>query len=370
MRRAKDSYTPLVEVTISQQRLLGNFLAFQKKFPGQGIAPVLKSNAYGHGLVLVASLLERERVPFFIVDTYVEALVLRTEGMKTPILIIGYTKGENIKASRLKNIAFTITNIDDLRTIAHDRTMVGTYHIKIDTGMHRQGISVTDISEALDAIKSAPHMRIEGICTHLADADGETPEPTRKQIDLWNQIVDRLQSDIPTIQFIHAAATEGSRYLDSMKCNVLRVGMGLYGCTRATPVVVEPVLEMTSLLTSLCRVPQGESIGYNFTYEAPRDMIVATVPTGYAEGVDRRLSNIGAFTVRGRPCPIVGRVSMNITSIDVTDVAPAGAIGERVTVISREYADPNSCESIARQCNTIPYEILVHIPSTLRRTVV
>lgn len=370
VRKAQVSYTPLVEVTISRSRLIGNFQAFQRQFSGQGIAPVLKSNAYGHGLVLVASLLEHERAPFFIVDTYVEALVLRNEGIRTPILIIGYTHPENIKECRLKDVAFTITNIDDLRIIACDQDMVGTYHVKIDTGMHRQGILVDEIPEALDLIAQAPHMTVEGICTHLADADGETSDPTDKQIGLWNEVVDRLQSRIPTIQFIHASATEGSRHLSSMKCNVIRLGMGLYGCTRTTPVAVQPVLEMTSLISSLRRVPKGECIGYNFTYEAPRDMIVATVPTGYAEGIDRRLSNIGAFLVRGFACPIVGRVSMNITSIDVTDGDPVAHIGERVTVISREYAHPNSCESIARQCNTIPYEILVHISAILRRTIV
>lgn len=365
LRGACIQYTPLISVRVCKDSLRKNREAFQSAFPHLGIAPVLKSNAYGHGLVGVACILDNEGVPFFCVDTYAEALILRNEGIRTPILILGYSLPDNIRRCSLPNVAFAIASIDALRNaIAVKRSCA--CHLKIDTGMHRQGILPEEIPLALALLKSAPFIRLEGIMTHLADADGKDSTCTNQQIRCWNECVIQMRNEIPSVTHIHCSATAGSRYTERIDANVLRLGIGLYGCTETASVPVQPALELVSRLSAVRSIKTGEHIGYNCTYTAPRALRVATVPIGYAEGVDRRLSNRGSMIVRSALCPIVGRVSMNMTTIDVTDV-PEVCAGDEVIAISKNRKDQNSCESIARLCDTIPYEILVHIPSTLRR---
>jgi alanine racemase len=369
IRKRCASYAPLVSVRVYQNILRANCAAFQRSFSTLAIAPVLKSNAYGHGLVEVAHIFEHDRLPFFCIDTYVEALILRNEGITTPLLILGYSLPENIARSRLRDVAFSIGSIEMLKNLAEARSLAEC-HLTIDTGMHRQGIRPEEIPDAIATLKSAPHIRLTGIMSHLADADGDGSSFTEQQIAQWNACAAQLKEHIPSIRFIHCSATAGSRYAKAIDANVLRLGIGLYGCAEHIPVPVQPALELVSLVSAIRAVRPGEKIGYNITYTASREMRVATVPLGYAEGVDRRLSNRGSMLVRGLQCPIVGRVSMNMTTLDVTDVVPTVRVGDEVIAIGRMRDNPNSCESIARLCGTIPYEILVHIPSTLRRIVV
>ncbi|MDP2630233.1 MAG: alanine racemase, partial [Candidatus Uhrbacteria bacterium] len=324
---------------------------------------------YGHGLVEVARVCDGLGAPFFVVDSYVEALILRNEQIRSPILIIGYTLPENIRQCHLENVAFTVGNIGDLEKIVSGAERPTRIHLKVDSGMHRQGIMPCDVPRALDILKQSHAVRLEGIGTHLADADGTTPDKTHAQIVGWNAIVQQVRAAFPDIQYVHCANTEGAKFSKEIEANVVRPGMGLYGCTRTSGASIEPALEMATIVTSVRTVKKGESIGYNCTFTAPHDMRIATIPVGYAEGVDRRLSNTGACTIRNELCPIVGRVSMNITSLDVTQCSREVAIGDEVVVISRDSRAVNSCESMARMCGTIPYDILVHIPSTLRRTI-
>ena len=150
----------------------------------------------------------------------------------------------------------------------------------------------------------------------------------------------------------------------------MRLGIGLYGMNVGIERLdLRPALEMRTRITSIHTLHAGESVGYNATFKAPQDMRVATIPVGYAEGVDRRLSSKGSILVRGTSCPIIGRVSMNITSLDISNVADVH-VGDEVTVISPNAADPNGVEAIADLCGTIPYEILVHIPAHLRRVII
>ncbi|MEK7122349.1 MAG: alanine racemase, partial [Patescibacteria group bacterium] len=154
-RKARVQYTPLVSVRISHNTLRNNLAAFQRAFSDVKIAPVLKSNAYGHGLVEVARMFDHDELPFFCIDTYAEALVLRNEGITTPLLILGYSLPENIVHSRLRDVAFTIASIDALRAIAAERVPFEC-HLKIDTGMHRQGIARGDIENALSILSHNP----------------------------------------------------------------------------------------------------------------------------------------------------------------------------------------------------------------------
>ena len=370
-REARYGYTRLVEIFVYKNHLFHNLKQYQKIDPSSRVAPVLKSNAYGHGLIEVARVFDQPETPFLVVDGYYEALILRNEGVRVPILVIGYTATENIVACRLNNVAFTILDLPQLHDLSATLTVPQRIHLKIDTGMNRQGMLMTEVEDAFAAVKKNKHLILEGLCSHLADADGADESFTLLQIERWNEVAKAAKNTFPGIKYLHLANTAGSYYAPRIKANVMRVGIGLYGFNPSPRqrLDLKPALEIRSRVGAVKWIKKGDKVGYNVTYEAEHDMPLAVVPTGYNSCVDRRLSNKGFFTINGTPCPIVGRVSMNITTID------AGALdavqrGDVVTVISAQKEDKNSVENIARLCNTIPYIILVNISPQLRRVVV
>lgn len=365
-------HTPLVEITVSKERLLENLRFFQKNNPKTGIAPVLKSNAYGHGLIPVAKIVDRENIPFIIVDSYHEALVFRNEGVRSKILIIGYTPLDNILKQKLKNTAFTIVSLEQLQEISKNLKRPARFHLKIDTGMHRQGLVPESVNYALPLIRNNPSIIVEGICSHLADADGRQSEFTKGQIKTWNEVAKRFKKEFPDILYFHLSATGGASYSKEITANVLRLGIGLYGIDPSEDTRInnlKPALEMKSVISGTKTIEKGEQVGYGITFEAPKQMRIATIPVGYFEGVNRGLSNKGFVKVGETFCPIIGRVSMNITTIDVTEV-PEAKINTPITVISSNPADKNSVQNIAKTAGTIERDILVHIPQGLRRKVI
>ena len=376
--RAKQyDYQPLVKVNVYREHLLHNYLFFKNKSE-LAVAPVLKSNAYGHGLVPLAQIMERERPPFMVVDSYFEAMILRNEGIKASILVIGYTKLANIRHNGLSGVAFTVTDMDWLRQLAKITKRPVKIHLKIDTGMNRQGIEMGEVAEGIRIIKNNKHLVLEGICSHLADGDNCDVGFTKKQIKRWNNIVRQVGGELPELKFWHLGASSSLFFKDKIYANVMRLGLSLYGIQADAKMSnsLKPALQVETCITSVRRVKQGERIGYSCTYTAPRDMTVATIPFGYNEGMDRRLSNQGWVKVNGEYCPIVGRVSMNITSIDVSGIVGVNHgrtmsfLEVPVEVISSVADDKNSIEAMAKLCGTIPYEIMVHLPEKLRRVVV
>lgn len=368
-RKAHNSYIPLVEVRISKNALVSNYEAFSGRT--KQIAPVLKSNAYGHGLVEVAQVLDsRKELPFFVVDSYFEALTLRNEGIQSPILVIGYTKDTNILNDPIPNTAYTIHSLDQLESLSNANKPI-TIHLKIDTGMHRHGIMPEEIGRACEIIKNTPHITLEGVASHLSDADGTSTEYTDKQVAIWNDAVTNIKEQINTIKYFHLAQTAGSFDTNKANANVLRLGIGLYGYifNPRDSITLKPALELHTVVSSIKTLKQGESIGYNNTFTAPNDMKIATLPVGYFEGLDRRLSNKGSILINGSQCPIIGRVSMNITSVDVSALETVNR-DDGVTVISGNINHPNSVSKIAEVCDCTAYEVLIHIPSHLRRRVI
>ncbi len=376
IKRSFESHKPLVEVGISRANLLHNLSVYEETYPKMQFAPVLKSNAYGHGLTVIAELLDKKDIAFFMVDSYFEARTLRKAGIKSRILILGYVRPEEIASSRLKHIDYGIIDFEQLRTLAHKVRKPTRIHLKIDTGMHRQGILPEDLEDAIDLIKSQPHLELVGICSHFADADNpRSNEHTLKQVEVWNATAKELLLEFPDIEYRHIAATKGVSFGDAAHTNVARLGIGLYGfdTSPSGSSELKPVLEMRSLITSLRDVPEGDFVGYNATFIAKHPMKVATVPVGYFEGVDRRLSNIGSMQVDDEACGLVGRISMNMSSIDVSSV-PEAAEGDEVIVISRNPQAPNSISYMAELLAAdkyieTAYVLLVHIPQHLRRIV-
>ena len=406
LSKARFPYEPLIVVHISRRRIIHNLNEFGKLAPNRKIAPVLKSNSYGHGLIEIARILEHEKnqrdmtsvaasIPFMVVDSYFEAIALRSNGIRTPILVIGYTPPSTIARARLKDTSFTITSLEALRQLSElEMPHWSEYfcqgkvsfltslfpkrhkiHIKIDTGMRRQGILPHEVTQAIEIIQKDELLQLEGICSHLSDADNIDSSFTESQVTVWNRVTKQFRSAFPHLKYLHLSNTDGHRFTTDIDANVSRLGIGMYGLINGSSfqpeLDLQPVMEMKTILTSTKKLEIGETVGYSNTFAADRNMMVATIPVGYYEGLDRRLSNRGTVLVGPEriPCPIIGRVSMNIASIDISHVANP-EIGMEVIVISNYKNDPNSLENIATLCGTIAHESAVKIPAHLKRVVV
>lgn len=383
-RKLKHAYVPLVEVHIDRRALISNLKQFQK-LSRYEIAPVLKSNAYGHGLVEVAKVLESQSVPFLIVDTYYEALTLRNEKIKKNILVIGFTRTENILANTLKDVVFTITSEQQLKELVICVKKPTRFHVKIDTGMRRQGIIIDDehIAEGrmsgkdfLFLLKQNSNCIFEGVCSHLGQPDSEGTNKTLQQITEWNKIVNLMRKSLPSIIHLHVEATGGillaAEHEDkNIIMTMARLGIGLYGVHESELRVPDlaPVLSMYSIVSSVKTILPGESVGYGFTFTAEKQMRIATIPVGYFEGINRTFSNKGLVYIGESACPIIGRVSMNITSIDVSHLESV-SIGDKVEIISNDKTHKNSIIELSKTSGLIPYELLVNIPQKLKRIIV
>lgn len=365
--------TPLIEVGISKEALLHNFRTYQEAHPDLLLSPVLKSNAYGHDLGLVARVLDKEPIAFFMVDSLYEARRLREARVKSRIVVMGYVRPEDIARSRLRDVDFAITDAEQLRVLTHLVRSSKRVHLKLDTGMHRQGIPTDDLPDAIALLKSHPYLKLVGVCSHFADADTEGSAHAQRQLTRWKEALSTLTSEFPSIEYKHFAATKGVRFAQEAGTNVARLGIGLYGFDTAPGGAsrLMPVLELRSVIGELRTILAGESVGYNVTFTALTETKVATIPAGYFEGIDRRLSNKGQVEVRGVLCPIIGRVSMNMTAVDVSGV-PGVCVGDTVTLISRNLEHPNSVPQIASKISDVAYReseyvVLVHIPQHLKR---
>jgi alanine racemase len=373
LRNKFDRHTPLITVSISKENLLHNLQVYKKKYPNLSFAPVLKSNAYGHGLVPIAQILDTEDIAFFMVDSYFEARTLRHSGIRSRILVMGYVDPEEIARNSLRTTDYTIVDREQLLELARIAQKPIRLQLKIDTGMHRQGILPEDIEMVLTAIQSNSNLKLVGVGSHFADADNpDSDENNIVQLARWKKALAQVEEAFPLPLFKHIAATKGVRFGSESGTNVARLGIGLYGFDTSIEggKGLRPVLELRTRISSLREVPAGDFVGYNATHKAKTPIIVATIPLGYFEGIDRALSGRGSMKVRNVSCPIIGRVSMNMSSIDVTAV-PAAKRGDVVVAISRDPSDSNSLEHIALLAGGAEtlYTLLVHIPQHLKRVV-
>lgn len=360
-------HKPLIEIFISGENLLHNLGEYARTFPALGFIPVLKSNAYGHGLEQVLKVLKNRPQPLVAVDSFFEAQIVKRHSPFQKVLVIDYARLENYR----QPFHFALTGFENLREVAHRLKKKVDFHLKVDTGLHRQGILPEQFENAAELMASNPNIRLKGLFSHLAEAESADNAATLRQIAAWNDAVKYFKSRFPGIEYRHLSASAGVRFSDKIDANYARLGIGFYGFNLAHDpgLDLRLALEMKTVITGTKNLPAGESVGYGFTFKTSRSTSLVTIPVGYFEGLDRRLSNLGSVKVKGVLCPIVGRISMNIASIDVSAAGDL-ALEETVQVISADKKSLNSVENMARLCNTIPYEILVHIPAHLKRTVV
>lgn len=364
----------LLRIEIDSQTLVHNLQRFKTLFPSQRIGAVLKSNAYGHGLRELGRFLDKRReVEYIIVDSIIEAHALRDFGVKKPVIILGYVPRSAFSLlKKIKRIIFVVNSKEQAETLQASADFSLRVHIKVDTGMNRQGIAMDELPHVLKVLSANRHIKIEGMLSHLADADGPTGIYTQEQVRQWKIATDLYRKFVGHNRGVfHFAATAGTRYVSVAENNLMRIGIGMYGfdTTQDQRLGVKPILSFWAKIANIKNLKAGGKVGYNFTFTAPKDMKIAVIPCGYYEGVPRALSNKGHFYFNGTPLPILGRVSMNLTVVDISDVREPIHVEDEVEVYSTNPKQLNFIGHVAELCETIPYEILVRLAPTVKRVV-
>lgn len=371
LKLLKKDFQTLNKIEVSKVNLIHNYKYLSSLGKKIGVAAVVKSNGYGHGIVNVAKILESQNPPFFCVDSLFEAYQLQNAGIKIPILITGYTNPENLKVKKLP-FSFAIYTKDLLEAIAKYQPQTGV-HIFVDTGMRREGITLEDLSQFLEGVKKL-NIKVEGIMSHLASSKSREDKLFVTQINEFKKALRIVKKYRINPKWVHIGATGSiinsqTRPIILEISNMVRAGLSLYGFSSSTPDQnLKPTLKLISHISQIKILKKGESIGYDGTYKAKKDTIIGALPVGYYDGVDRGLSNKGFVKINSNFCPIIGRVSMNITTINLSHTN--AKVGDEVIVYSDNPKDKNSIENTAKICKKIPYEILVNLVESTRRIVI
>ncbi len=365
---------------IDLNNLAANFNCIRQRVtPVARVMAILKANAYGHGAVECAQRLSREGTDWFGVALPEEAIQLRAAGIKEPILLLaGYWPGQAAACiqHQLTSVVYRLDMIEALNQAAGNAGVVTDVHVKIDTGMGRLGVRFDQLNEFIPQLEQFRNVRIDGVMTHLAAADDAACQPlTRDQIQRFEDAVSVFRDHGYRPTYLHLANSAGVFGHRDSWGNLVRPGGVLYGLWRdVLPLSpgdpeLRPVMSLHSRISLLKWVPPGETIGYGCTFEASRKSLIATLPIGYHDGYMRGLSNRAHVIVRGRYAPVVGRISMDLTLIDVTDV-PGVEIDDQVTLLGWNRNSPElkiTAEDLARIAGTLSYEVTCGISERVPR---
>lgn len=347
--------------------------------PAARVMAIVKADAYGHGAVECARRLAKEGADWFGVAIPEEGIQLRLAGITQPVLCLGGFWPNQAAAclqQRLTPVVYRLDMLESLNQAADEAGVVVDVHVKIDTGMGRLGIRFDQLSEFVPQLARFRNVRIDGLMTHLAAADDASCKPlTRDQIHRFEEAAAVFQDAGFHPTYLHLSNSAGIYGYREAWGNIVRPGGVLYGLWRdvlpltITDPQLAPVMSLHTRITMLKWVPPGETIGYGCTFEASRKTRIATLSVGYHDGYMRALSNRANVIVRGRYAPVVGRVSMDLTLVDVTDVSDV-ELGDKVTLLGwdRENAGPHiTAEDLARTAGTLSYEVTCGIGERVPR---
>jgi alanine racemase len=336
---------------------------------------VVKANAYGHGAIECSRALESIGTDWFGVGLVEEGIALREAGIARPIFCLGgFWTGQaaSVVKHDLTTAIFRLDSAAELDARAREAGRTIRFHLKIDTGMGRLGVPLARLPEFGRALKQFDRVKLDGLMTHFAAADGVETGYTECQIEHFNDALEILRGLGFDPTWRHLANSAGIHAYPQSHGNLARAGATLYGlrrdvlAPRSEPFSLHPVMSLHSRIVMLKTVPSGTSLGYGRSYTTTRESRIATIPIGYADGLRRAHSNNGRAIVRGRFAPIVGRVSMDLTIIDVTDLSDA-ALGDEVILIGEQNGLCITAEDLAEEVGTISYEIVTGLSARVPR---
>lgn len=359
-------------VKIDLDAISRNFDAVCKK-AGVPVMAVIKADAYGHGAVQVARLLE-SKCSFFGVSSMLEAMELRRAGLRTPILILGHTPVKAFPTAIMENVRPTIYRYEDavaLSEAAQDVGLTAAFHLAVDTGMSRIGFQVTEEDADLCAkILELPCLHAEGIFSHFATADCEDLSRANRQRELFDRFCEMLHRRNVTIPIRHLNNSAGlmnfDRHYEMVRSGIVTYGM--YPSAEVSPdlLKLEPALTWLSRVTHVKTLPAGREISYGGTHTTTQPTTVATIPVGYADGYRRNLSGKFYVLIRGRKAPILGRICMDQMMVDVTHI-PDVSVNDRVVLVGKYGREEITMEEIAAAADSFNYEFVSGISRRVPR---
>lgn len=360
----------LVKAFISRSALRHNVRLIQKAAADTPLCVMIKAAAYGHHAALVVKALEGMEVAFWGVATINEAVELRDLHVREPIIVMRplarydseTAMSEQIRLMRRLDIRPTLTSDDVFALIAKtagDNSAPLHAHIKTDTGMGRTGCLPEEISALLLKAVNVKGLAVEGIYTHLACADDESLDCAFGQLAAFNSLLDKIKSMGINIPIRHMANSGAIFRMPEARFDMVRPGRAIYGYTTRhikTSEELIPVMRVEAPVIFTKWVKKGTACSYGHTFQFQRDTRIGLLPLGYADGYSRKWSNTGMVDFHGRLAPVIGRVCMDLTILDLTDI-PEATTGSALCVISNRRADPHSMESMAERLATLPHEI-------------
>ncbi len=367
-------------VEVSRAQIAANFQAIRNVVgPGVEVMPVVKADAYRHGAIEVSRTLEQQGARWLAVSNTEEGVALRDAGIQARILVMAdflpFTR-EAMLAYDLTPVIHSLEDLRELDRLAAARAQAFRYHLKIDTGMGRLGVC-SDAASIGDAILNAKHVEIEGLMTHFASAANYQSTQTDDQLAVFDRLARGLNEAGIYPKLMHLSSTIPVAYGRRQAWRgMIRPGHAIYGYVSparghapARILQVKPALTWRATILSVKEISAGSLIGYGGIFRAPRPMRVAVLAAGYADGIPHRLSNRGSVIVNGRLAPILGAVSMDLTSIDLTN-SPETVAGDAVTLLGSEGDVSLDAQQIAKLAGTISYSVLCGIHARVKRVYV
>ncbi|HET9217721.1 MAG TPA: alanine racemase [Terriglobia bacterium] len=347
--------------------------------PGTGVMAIVKANAYGHGLEVVAPVAALH-ADWLGVNNLEEGLAVRDLGIDRPVAILGHTEVERldyILSGDFRQVVYRQDVAAGLSACAKQRGTTARVHLKVETGTHRQGVAIDELKSFVEGLLALPNLEIEGLYTHFANIE-DTLDPTfaEFQIEEFRRASAIVKDAGARPSWIHASATSGALLYPETGFNMIRVGIGTYGIwpsretqlaarERGRRISLNPSLHWKTRIAQIKTIKPGEFVGYGLTYQASHPMRIGILPIGYYDGYDRKLSNSGRVLVGGQAVPVIGRVMMNMIAIDVTDVEVK--LDDEVVLIGRQGTAEIRVEELAEKIGTIAYEVVSRINPTIPR---
>lgn len=352
--------------------------------PGVGVMPVVKADGYGHGAISVARRLAEEGAGVLAVAVVEEGAELRRGGIATPILVMGWIGPDQLEAlvgNRLTPNAHSPEQLRELVEFTEAKRTKLRLHLKLDTGMTRLGILPDQLSQVLDAVARAKeHLFLEGVFQNFASADESGSAQTGAQARVFEGMLGAIRAAGHSPSMIHtdnsaaalASLARGEDERRPLGVSHIRPGLALYAPVPGLPLSasLRDVMSFVSAVDQVKRVSAGTRIGYGGTFVCARETTVALVPAGYADGVPRSLSGKGSVLIHGRRCPIAGRVSMDMTAVDATDLPEPPRRGDEVLFFGGGQGARLGVEEAAASAGTVPWELLCGVGPRVPRVIV
>ncbi len=367
-------------IEISKSRIKNNLQTIRHLIGDQVLlAPCVKANAYGHGIVEISRLVLEYGANWLCVDSIGEAEVLREGGILQPLLIMGYVQRSELpKILKLdsKIFLYNLHTAQALSGIAQKARRSASVHIKVDTGMSRQGIPTSEVIDFVNQVRKLPNLKVEGIATHFATADNPKDKTHfQRQLASFRQIFEDLKKEEIHIPIFHCCNSAATLLYPEAHFDLVRPGLSIYGyypsqavrdvCAQKN-IKLLPALTLKTKITQIKEIPEGSCVSYGCTFVTERKTKIAILPIGYYDGLDRKLSNCGYALINGQKAKILGRVCMNMTIVDVTEIGDA-AQEDEVVLIGRQGGEEISVEEMADLVGTINYEIITRLRESISR---